>query len=195
MKLISKQLLPLLLILFLLIASCSEPPIPRPRAFFRIELPPKEYRLFDESYPYSFEYPVYAEINRDLSPLAEPHWLNIDFPRFKARIHLSYKPVDNNLGTYLDDFHRLLHKQIPKATAIRDDFFSNTEDQVYGIVFQVRGLGVASTNQFFATDSINHYLRGALYFSVIPNNDSLAPVIEFLNEDIQHFMQTLRWNN
>jgi gliding motility-associated lipoprotein GldD len=195
MKFRNKSGFLVLLSAMMLMAACSEPPVPRPRAFFRIELPPKEYRLFNENYPYSFEYPIYAEINRDLSPLAEPHWLNIDFTRFQARIHLSYKPVDNNLGTYLDDFHRLLHKQIPKATAIRDDVFSNADDRVYGIVFQVRGLGVASTNQFFATDSINHYLRGALYFNVIPNNDSLAPVIEFLNEDIQHFMKTLRWND
>jgi len=178
----------------LVLASCGPTPVPKPRAFFRIDLPEKEYQLFDQGYPYSFEYPVYAVASRDLSPAAEPWWLNVEIPRFKASIHLSYKKIDNNLAEYLDDTHKLLTKHIPKASGIREDMISNEEARVYGIIYHIRGVGVASTCQFYVTDSSRHFLRGALYFNVIPNNDSLAPVIDFLKEDILHMVTTLTWN-
>ena len=184
----------LFLLLIILAASCGPAPTPKPRAFFRIDLPEKEYNHFNIGYPYSFEYPVYAEINKDLSPLAEPWWLNIDIPQFRARIHISYKQINDNLAEYLDDTHKLLHKHIPKATGIREDMVINDERQVYGVIYHIRGLGVASTCQFYVTDSTRHFLRGALYFNVIPNNDSLAPVIDFLKADIDHLVSTLEWN-
>jgi gliding motility-associated lipoprotein GldD len=177
----------------LIMASCGPTPVPKPRAFFRIDLPEKEYQEFNENYPYSFEYPVYAIVKTDPSPQAEPWWINIDIPEFKASIHLSYKKVDNNLAEYLDDTHKLLTRHIAKATGIREDMVANTDENVYGIIYHIRGVGVASTCQFFVTDSTNHFLRGALYFNVVPNNDSLAPVIEFLKEDIQHLVTTLQW--
>lgn len=175
--------------------SCGPTPVPKPKSFFRIDLPEKEYQVFDSKvFPYSFEYPVYAEIQKTPSPLAEPWWINIDFPEFKASIHLSYKKVDNNLAEYLDDTHQLLTKHIIKATGIRENMVVNEKENVYGTIYYIRGLGVASPCQFFVTDSTNHFLRGALYFYVVPNNDSLAPVIDFLKEDIQHLLTTLRWS-
>jgi gliding motility-associated lipoprotein GldD len=184
----------LLLLFLLLLASCGQAPVPKPRAFFRIDMPEKEYQEFDANFPYSFEYPMYAEIKKDPSPQQEPWWINIDVPEFKASIHLSYKKVDNNLAEYLDDTHKLLSRHIAKATGIREDAIINESENVYGIIYHIRGPGVASTCQFYVTDSTDHFLRGALYFNVVPNNDSLAPVIDFLKDDIQHLVSTLKWN-
>jgi gliding motility-associated lipoprotein GldD len=184
----------LLLLFLLLLASCRQAPVPKPRAFFRIDMPEKEYQEFDASFPYSFEFPVYAEIKKNPSPQQEPWWINIDVPEFKASIHLSYKKVDNNLAEYLDDTHKLLTRHIAKATGIREDAIINESENVYGIIYHIRGPGVASTCQFYVTDSTDHFLRGALYFNVVPNNDSLAPVIDFLKDDIQHLVSTLKWN-
>lgn len=183
------------LLVLLLLAACSPAPVPKPRSFFRIDMPEKSFRKFENGFPYSFEYPAYANVMIDPSPTAEPWWINIDIPRFKARIHLSYKSVDNNLHEYLDDTHKLLTKHIAKATGIREDIIVNEEENVYGIIYNIRGTGVASTCQFYVTDSTRHFLRGALYFNVVPNNDSLAPVIEFLKEDIQHMVMTLQWKS
>jgi len=191
---IRSNLIVVLLCLVLVLTSCGPSPVPKPRAYFRIDLPEKEYQLFDQGYPYSFEYPVYATVSRDLSPAAEPWWLNVEIPRFRATIHLSYKKIDNNLDEYLNDVHKLLTKHIPKATGIREDLIINEEERVYGIIHHIHGVGVASTCQFFVTDSTRHFLRGTLYFNVTPNNDSLAPVIDFLKEDIQHMVSTLKWN-
>lgn len=189
-----QEFLPILFVTVFILLSACESPVPKPRSFFRIALPEKNYLPLNAAFPYSFEYPGYATIRFDPSPLAEPYWINIDIPHFSANIHLSYKKVNNNLAAYLDDSHRLLTKQISKASGIREDIVENQNEKVFGTVYHVKGPGVASPCQFYVTDSTRHFLRGALYFNVIPNNDSLAPVIDFLKEDIRHLLSTLHWN-
>ena len=86
-------------------------------------------------------------------------------------------------------------KHIPKASDIKEIPYSNKEHKVYGLVYDIRGSGAASPFQFYLTDSSLHFLRGALYFNMIPNNDSMAPVIDFIEEDMNHLIETLQWNN
>ena len=194
-KKIIKLFVPLFFIL--VIISCGDSYNPKPRGFFRIDLPEKEYRLFDSIFPYTFEYPVYAKIQPDLSPASEPYWADIFYPQFNASIHLSYKEVKtpNDLHLYFEDSRTFANKQIPKATAIRESSVVDDTREVYGLTYEIKGTGAASTYQFYLTDSTHHFLRGALYFNFHPNNDSLAPVIDFLTEDIEHFIYTLEWKN
>jgi len=184
----------IILILSLLAATaCGDSYVPKPRGYFRIDLPEKEYRPVDSIYPYAFEMPVYAKIYPDTSSLAEPYWINIAYLPFHAQLHISYKPVHNNLATYLDDAHALVNKHIPRASAISQQEFINPAERVYGLVYEIKGSDAASPCQFYLTDSTARFVRGALYFNVVPNNDSLAPVIEFLRDDIRHMINTFRW--
>ena len=178
--------------LFLLV-SCNSDYTPKPRGYFRIDLPKHEYRAFDKQFPYSFEYPVYAEVVPDESRLAEPYWINVTYPRFRAQLHVSYKPVKNNLTVYLEDARTLVNKHIQKANAITQQAYSDSAHRVYGLTFTIKGTDAASPFQFYLTDSTSHFVRGALYFDVVPNNDSLGPVIEFLSEDVAHMIATFRW--
>jgi gliding motility-associated lipoprotein GldD len=167
--------------------------IPKPRGYFRIELPEKEYIVFDTTFPYTFEYPVYAKVLPDNDPNTEPYWANLDFESFKGRLHLSYKPVNGNLYQYFEDAHNFVSKHIPKAEDIVPVEVSIPENRVYGLVYDIKGVGAASSYQFCVTDSVQHYLRGALYFYTIPNNDSLSPVLDFIKKDIDHMIETLQW--
>jgi len=167
--------------------------VPKPMGYFRIDLPEKKYVLFDSSYPYTFEYPVYAKINPDINNNTESYWLNIDFPKFKGKIHLSYKPIKRNLSLFADDAYNLAMKHIPKASNIEDSIIDVKENKVYGIIYNIEGEGAASTYQFFVSDSISNFVRGALYFNVSTNNDSLAPVIDFIKKDINHLIETFKW--
>ncbi len=179
----------------LLLMSCRPNHTPKPRAYFRIDLPERNYQTFDSIYPYGFEYPTYAEFLPDQRDNAEDFWADIFFPDFDGRIHLSYKPVtnENELAGYFEDARVFIHRHIPKASGIREELFVHENHNVYGMLFHIRGREAASPLQFYATDSLSHFLRGALYFNVAPNNDSLAPVILHLEEDIRHFMHTLVW--
>ncbi len=187
-----------ILISFLFIAltiiSCnSEDYTPKPRAYFRIDLPQKTYQKFDTIFPYSFEYPTYAIIKRDNKSNAENFWMNIHFPEYKATIHLTYKPVRNNLDSLIESSRKFVDKHINKASSIKEKAYDNPENLIYSIVYNIKGNEVASPYQFFATDKKKHFLRGALYFNMQPKNDSLAPVIEFIEKDIDHLISTLKW--
>lgn len=177
----------------LIVTSCSNNETPKPRAYFRIDLPKKEYRSFDTTFPYKFEYPVYALVSQKNNPVNNPFWLNLEFPAYKGTLHLSYMDVKGNLEELLEDTRDLVNKHIPKSSGIDEIVIQNPGEHVYGTLYDIRGNDAASPYQFYITDSTHHFLRGALYFNIKPNNDSLSPVIEFLKKDIDHFIQTFRW--
>ena len=184
-----------LLLFFSFLSACVQYETPKPRGYFRIALPEKEYKSFDSGFPYHFQYPIYGEVVPDTREWAEAYWADLVFDQFSARIHLSYKAVEDsdNLYEYLEDAHTFVHKHIPKATAIRDEIFMADDNRVFGMLFRIKGREAASPLQFYATDSTDHFLRGALYFQTTPNNDSLAPVIEFLEEDVRRMLSTIEW--
>lgn len=185
----------LFLFSFLFLYSCKQPSAPLPKGYIRIDLPEKNYTSFDTTYPYSFNYPVYAQILADQKETAEPYWSNLFFPDFKAVVHISYKPVKNqqDLYQYMEDGRNFVNKHIPKATSFQERIYAHPENNVWGTLFEINGKEAASPLQFFLTDSTDHFLRGSLYFNTTPNNDSLNPVIEFLKKDVTVLMETLRW--
>lgn len=185
-----------LVILIIASTSCNEPPIPKPRGYIRIDLPEKRYTTFDSCYPFRFEYPVYAHVTPDTSRQAMPFWLNMNFGQMKATLFLSYKPIKKNeLATYLEDNHLFLSRHIAKSNGIEELRIENSHSRIFGTLYNINGTGAASPIQFFLTDSTHHFVRGALYFNFTPNNDSLRPVIEFLNSDLIHMVETFRWQN
>lgn len=183
-----------LILIITIISSCNNDDYtPKPRAYFRINLPQKSYQKFDTIFPYSFEYPTYAIIKRDNKSNAEKFWINIQFPEYKAIIHITYKPVKNNLDSLIESSRKFVDKHISKASSIKEKSYENIDNNIYSFVYNIKGNEVASPYQFFATDKNKHFLRGALYFNMQPNNDSLAPVIEFIEKDIDHLINTLKW--
>jgi len=172
--------------------SCREAAVPKPRGYFRIDLPVKEYRTYDTICPFVFEYPVYGHISYDVGKNSEPCWFNLEFPQYKAIIHFSYKTVNQNLEAILKETYDYAYSHSIKADAITEQPWQNGEKKVYGILYDIKG-NTASSIQFFLTDSTKNFLRGALYFSAEPHADSLAPVIQFFREDIIHIIETFKW--
>jgi gliding motility-associated lipoprotein GldD len=183
----------LIILMILLLVSCGQSYTPKPVGYPRIDLPRKSYRILDSIYPYSFEVPVYSHISPDLLSPGERNWINIDFPAYRGRIHLSYMRLHNDLAPHIEDSRAMAMTHMPKATGIRQILIKDPSRKVYGLCYDIRGSGAASPYQFYLTDSVQHFMRGALYFSVTPNNDSLAPVIDFVEKDIQRLIETLHW--
>ncbi|HXC04470.1 MAG TPA: gliding motility lipoprotein GldD [Bacteroidia bacterium] len=165
---------------------------PKPKGYYRIDLPSKSYVVYDKGCPFTFEYPKYGRIEDDHERLAEPCWLNYRFPRFGATLHISYKALSGNADNYIKDSWDLAQKHIAKASAMDNVEIGNKKEKVYGLLFNIEG-NAASPLQFYLTDSSRHFLRGALYFNAVPNKDSIAPVYAFIREDIEHMIQTFRW--
>jgi len=192
------KLLTGILVLFpaLVFLSCRSDYSPKPRAYYRIDLPEKEYQVLTGDYPYQFEFPDYAVINPYKGKWKDTdtadYWINVEFPMFKSRVHLTYKKVRNNLYDLVEDAHTYAYKHSVKADAIIQSEYVDTLEKVYSVLFDIKG-NTASSLQFYATDSIHYFLRGALYFDCEPNKDSLAPVQEFLRIDMIKMIETLKW--
>lgn len=186
------------MLLFYLVA-CNGTYTPKRRGYFRIDFPDHQYQLFDRpGYPYSFEYPVYADVIKDTSFFdtvpENPYWINVDFPRFNARIYVSYKKIGpNKYDKLTDDAFKMTYKNTYKASSI-DQTVIHTANGIGGIFFHVGG-NAATAQQFFLTDTTRNFLRGALYFDTTPNEDSLAIVNEFLSVDLAHLINTFKWKD
>lgn len=178
-----------------MLLGCRDNYSPKPKGFVRIALPEKSFQSFDSLFPYAFKYPEYSQFSPDQRESSEPYWANIEFPAFKGTLYLSYKKAEkkDDLVAYFEDARSFTQRHIPKATAILEEVIFHPENKVFGTLYEIQGRDVASPVQFYVTDSLSHFLRGALYFQVTPNNDSLAPVIDFLNEDIHYMLSTLQW--
>ena len=197
--------------------SCNSNYTSKKEGYFKIDFPKKQYTTFNEpGYPYTFEYPVYARIAKDSSYFAEgaknPYWINIEFPSFNGTIFVSYKKIGgtsvykvknpdgityrdsvgvNDFHKMVDDSYNLTYKNDVKAYSIEDSVM-HTPNDITGVFFKVSG-NVATAKQFFLTDTTRHFLRGALYFDATPNEDSLRPVNAFLQQDMKHLINTLKW--
>ncbi|MCQ2974191.1 MAG: gliding motility lipoprotein GldD [Bacteroidales bacterium] len=190
-----KNLYNILWVLFVACFICCTPQsTPKPREYFRITFPEKKYSIYNDNMPYSFEIPQYCHIEKEQNHENELYWNNIVFDDMNAKIHLSYKKVDHNIDTLIEDAHTLAYKHTIKADAIEKVAYENDSLKVYGLLYNIKG-NVASPIQFFVTDSTKNFLRGSLYFNYAPNIDSLAPAIDFVAEDITHLIETIQWNN
>ena len=184
-------LLPLLMLL-LLSTSCKQSFTPKPAGYLRIDYPAKSYHIYGDQEYFTFEIPDYAIVEIDSGPGGNKGWLNVAIPELNGKIHLSYKPVDDQLTALITDCRELVYKHTVKAQEIEETPFIYREHKRFGMVYDLKG-DVASAVQFFITDSTDHFLRGSLYFNVRPNRDSLNPVINFLREDIIHLIETTEW--
>ncbi len=183
----------ILIILFLVVAaSCKREYSPKPRGYFRIDLPEKKYTESPDILPYKFEIPVKSLITKDKNEDHDMYYINIEYPQYKATIYLTYKDINNNLEQYINDSRNFVYKHTIKADAISEQVYENPEKKVFGMRYDIKG-DAASNTQFFLTDSTHNFLRGALYFNVVPNKDSLAPVLAYINKDIVHMIETFEW--
>lgn len=175
--------------------ACEERDIkvPKQRGYFRIDLPERNYVQFSEKdFPYLFNVPSYAKVEKDTDVGAEPYWINVQFPTMKATVHISYQKLQNNLGEIVDDVHYFAFKHEVRADAINTKEFHYDEKHVHGLLFDIKG-DAASVLQFCVTDSTKNFVRGALYFNVPPNKDSLAPVVNFVRDDIIELINSFEW--
>lgn len=169
---------------------------PKPRGYYRIVFPKKEYQEYDAGCPFTFMYPKYAVIEPDKSADAKPCWLNMQFPQFNGTLHLSYQPVTSKkeYDELIEDARTFAFKHTVKATSIDQGLIRIPERNLYGIYYTIDG-NAASSAQFFLTDSVHNYIRGALYFNTEPRLDSIQPVLDFVKKDVNMMIKTFKWKS
>ncbi|MET4081241.1 gliding motility-associated lipoprotein GldD [Pedobacter sp. UYP30] len=187
-----------IIVFTLLAAACQNSAnySPKPKGYFRINYPEKKYRAFVSNAPFTFNYPVYATMELDKKSGAKRDWYNLHFNPFNGFLHLTYYDVfgSKEYNEMVEDARKLAFKHTIKATAIDQKIINYPDKKVYGVYYAIDG-NTASSVQFFLTDSVKHYFRGALYFNERPQYDSIEPVVKFIKTDIDTLISTFRWKN
>ncbi|MFV0291295.1 MAG: gliding motility lipoprotein GldD [Mangrovibacterium sp.] len=179
--------------LFVCFFSCQEAYVPKPRAYFRISFPEKNYWPLKEQLPFVFDVPDYLKINNVKAP-GNQLWLNLSSAENKVDIHLSYEELHNDLDKHIEEARKLAYDHSIKADAINEQVYLNDQVRVFGVVYRIRG-NAASSLQFFLTDSVTHFIRGAFYVREVPNIDSIQPVIDFYEPDVIRLIESFEWIN
>jgi len=179
-----------------LLLSCGEEEnfIPKPKSYFRIDFPAKSYQDNEDRCNAVFEIPTYAYVQNKKSPREDICFQNIVFPYYKASIYCTYLKLESNLFEHTEEYRKKAFEHQSRAQAIDEKLYINEENGVYGTTFDIQG-DVACNYIFYLTDSTDNFFAGSVFFEVIPNYDSLQPVIEFVKEDIQHLIETFEWEN
>lgn len=178
----------------LALIACRQDYTPKPKGYLRIDTGQHTYQTLNTNAFYQFDYSTHAGI--EFIPEKEKEeWFNIVYPSWSAKIYCSYLRITpETFSTAFEDSRKFVFKHTVKADVISDTLYSNPEANVYGMIYDIKG-DVASPVQFFLTDSAGHFFRGALYFENTPNQDSLAPMLDFIRIDIIELMESFHWKN
>lgn len=171
--------------------SCKQYNTPKPYGYFRISTPPHEYVRHTDKLPFNFDYSKAATINYR-EQAHEKNWFDLTYPQFNASIHVSYKAINGNFHTLSEDARRFVYKHSVKADNISEKAFSNPSKNIYALLYDLKG-NTASNLQFVITDSTTHFIRAALYFDNKPNKDSIAPITNYIREDMLRFVESFEW--
>jgi len=177
----------LIAFLSIIIYSCKQETLPKPIGQLRLEYPNAIYKSAASFYPFYFENNTISKVFNKPNGSIE-----IKYPKMKATIYLTYKKVNGNIKSLLRDAQKLTYDHVIKADDILEQPYLNPSKGVYGMLYQING-NAATNAQFYATDSVKHFLTGSVYFYVKPNFDSIYPASEYVKKDLRHLMETLKW--
>jgi len=178
------------------LSSCTESYQPKEKGYPRFDLPRPVYTVYNQDHPFQFEVSDQAMVYKDSGKFAEAHWVNIKYPALSAEVQLTYKDINGDmklLNEYIEDARTLINKHNIKAYGIEESKLKNASGHE-AYVFTLTGQ-VPTQFQFYTTDSSRHFLRGALYFRTATENDSLAPAIKYISNDMIHLLNTLTWKD
>ena len=180
------------LLLVATFSSCRKGSVPKPYGYFRIAIPDTAYEYADlQGYPYTFQLSKNAYIE-EYHYDGEQYWFNIQYPSINSTIHCSYKVVDNNLRSLSRDAQEFLYGHSSVATSIPMQEYADYTRRVYGLYYELHG-NAATPIQFYMTDSVRHFFRASVYCNTIPNQDSLAPIHDYLRVDTRKIMESMIW--
>ena len=183
----SKIVLVVAILGLVLLSGCKDKVLPKPSGYLRLDYPMAEYVNFENQCPFTFEINSKAIIKGE-----KDCGFTISYPKMKATIYWTYKPVNKDINKLLHDAQKLTFEHVIKADDILEQPYLNPQKKVYGMFYQVGG-NAATNSQFYVTDSTKHFITASVYFYAKPNFDSIMPAVSYIKNDMQRLMETLNW--
>ena len=96
--------------------ACNTDYTPKPKAFLKLDFPDKAYEKLDADCPFSFEIPVYSQLNKKATNCL----MDLAFPQQNGLLYISYFPLENNLQEHIQQSIKLAYKHNVIVDAIRE---------------------------------------------------------------------------
>lgn len=168
---------------------------PKPEAYLRLDMPKQDYRKVDTlALPFTFDASTEAEV-RIKKDQPREKYIDLYYPRYHATAFLTYKAIQGSheWQAQVDTSYKFLTQHFNFSSGVDEKQYVDPTNNIIAFTYQLKGSKVASTYQFWVSDSTHHFLRGALFLDQAPNNDSLAPVLDYLQRDLRHLVESVRW--
>ena len=195
---VRKSPIPIFFLIFsILFISCVQqppPPVPKPKGYFRLATPKAAYQHWDSILPFTFEYSKHASLSFQKKENSV-YWVDIEYPSLSAIFKMSCLPVTNNLHNLMwgEEEQVMFHVERRMTDDIQFSSVNDPKSRVFGRLYELEGIHVATPFKFWLTDSARYFVMGSLYFNFAPNNDSLAPIIDYLKKDALYMIESWGW--
>ncbi|EDM45644.1 possible gliding motility-related protein [unidentified eubacterium SCB49] len=175
-------------LLFTVCVSCEDDVVVKPHAELRLRYPAPKYSDVQMDCPFVFKQNEFAQVlvNKNCG-------IKVEYPTMNATVFLTYINTDpSKIDRQLYEAQKLALGHKIRAVSIPESQYVNPDKKTYGTFYEING-NAASHGQFYLTDSIKHFVTGALYFKTKPNFDSLLPAIDYVRNDMRMMMETMEW--
>ncbi len=177
----------ILAIIVISLTSCAGDTLPKPKSQLSLSYPNPSYHLTHSACDYDFDINSLGTVRYKDNCAAV-----IDYPSLNGSVFLTYRAVNNDITSLLNDAQKLTYEHVGKADDIIEEKYINEDQGAYGMFYDIKG-DAASQSQFYITDSTKHFLTGSIYFNTKPNYDSIYPAAVYLKNDIRHLMESIVW--
>ncbi len=190
-----------LLVISISLIACTETlEVPKPRTYPKITLPEHQYKMSQPPHcPFAFKKNSYCVIDDKERPMLEEKfddcWFNLYYPELKSDVFFTYVPIHSrkDYDKYVNDSYRIVN-QVNKRSDYTDEKAFINKYGTSGVRFEFKG-NAASPFQFYASDTSQHFVRAALYLNTKVDADSLAPIIQWLEEDMNKIIESFHWKD
>lgn len=176
----------ILFTLYVYSKSKGEYYIPKPKALLKINLPDNNSALYSDK-KLSFRYSKSAHVS------TKKNTYSVNFLDYHSRIYFTINDL-TDLDLEIYNFENSISVHEKKGAYINVNIVEDTSALVYGVLCYLEGNNIATSSQFFITDSIRYFVRGGLEF-----NSAIIPEIEVQNvimkQEVFKFIQSLKWQD
>ena len=150
---------------FIACVSPEEKTFPKPKSYYRIDYPEKNYinsLQIKNNFPYSFERPNYTQVAK--VPGSPAYDMVLVFPEFKADLIIKHLKIDTAFTVLTEKVKSDAYYHSFKANAIDEREFANPSANLYGVTYDITG-NAACNYLFYFLKLIRYYLKD--YFFLI----------------------------
>jgi gliding motility-associated lipoprotein GldD len=168
--------------------------VPKPRGLYRIDIPEAHYREFSaDGLPCTFKVSRLVTVELPSQETSAAGWVNLSYETLAAKVYCSYCEITpETLPAVVEECRTVALRSARNATAITEQHYENRDIRLYATLLRMAGES-ASPIRFMLTDSVRCFFRGALYYQCRVDADSLAPVTDYVGEDIVELIQSFQW--